>query len=83
MTKEKQKNESETTNGTDISTVTAVENNEKESISQAKKRLSTSNLIKEFENDQIAKTDKYYRYWNEAPTLTMIAIVILAVAEPF
>ena len=40
-------------------------------------------IRKEFENDQIAKSDKYYRYWNEAPTLTMIVIVILAVAEPF
>ena len=40
-------------------------------------------IRKEFENDQIAKSDKYYRYWNEAPTLTMIVIVILAVTEPF
>ena len=40
-------------------------------------------IRKEFENDQIAKADKYYRYWNEAPTLTMIVIVILAVVEPF
>ena len=23
-------------------------------------------IRKEFENDQIAKSDKYYRYWNEA-----------------
>ena len=36
-----------------------------------------------FEADEIPKSDKYYRYWNEAPTFTMIAIVILAVVEPF
>ena len=36
-----------------------------------------------FEADETPKSDKYYRYWNEAPTLTMIAIVILAVVEPF
>ena len=36
-----------------------------------------------FEADKISNTDKYYRYWNEAPTFTMIAIVILAVVEPF
>ena len=35
------------------------------------------------EADENPKSDKYYRYWNEAPTLTMIAIVILAVVEPF
>ena len=35
------------------------------------------------EADEIPRSDKYYRYWNEAPTLTMIAIVILAVVEPF
>ena len=35
------------------------------------------------EADETPRSDKYYRYWNEAPTLTMIAIVILAVVEPF
>ena len=45
--------------------------------------MKFSRIRKEFENDQIAKPDKYYRYWNEAPTFTMIAIVVLAVAEPF
>ena len=55
MAKEKQKNESETINGTDTSTVMSVENDEKESISQAKKSLSSSNLIKEFEYEQLKK----------------------------
>ena len=36
-----------------------------------------------FEADETPKSDKYYRYWNEAPTVMMIAIVILAVVEPF
>ena len=36
-----------------------------------------------FEADETPKPDKYYRYWNEAPTLTMIIIVILAIVEPF
>jgi putative membrane protein len=35
------------------------------------------------EADETPRSDKYYRYWNEAPTITMIAIVILAVVEPF
>ncbi len=55
MTKEKQKKESETINGTDTSAVISVENDEKESISQAKKSLRSSNLIKEFESEQLKK----------------------------
>ena len=35
-----------------------------------------------FEADEIPRSDKYYRYWNEAPTVTMVAIVILAVVKP-
>lgn len=35
-----------------------------------------------FEADEIPKSDKYYRYWNEAPTVTMVAIVLLAVVKP-
>ena len=55
MTKEKPKNESEILNGTDTSAVISVDNEEKESISQAKKSLSSSNLIKEFESEQLKK----------------------------
>ena len=29
------------------------------------------------------RSDCYYRYWNEAPTVLMIAIVILAIVQPF
>ena len=35
-----------------------------------------------FEADEIPRSDKYYRYWNEAPTVTMVAIVLLAVVKP-
>ncbi len=45
--------------------------------------MKFSGIRRGFEADEVPKSDKYYRYWNEAPTLTMIAIVILAVVEPF
>jgi len=35
------------------------------------------------EADKLPKTDGYYRLWNEAPTILMIIIVIMAVVEPF
>ncbi len=38
---------------------------------------------KEFERDENTRTEKFYRLWNEAPTLLMIIIIILAVVEPF
>lgn len=38
---------------------------------------------KKFARDANVKTAKFYRWWNEAPTLLMIAIVILAVVKPF
>ena len=38
---------------------------------------------KEFERDENTRNEKFYRWWNEAPTILMIFIVILAVAEPF
>lgn len=38
---------------------------------------------KDFAKDTNSRSDKFYRWWNEAPTVLMIAIVILAVAEPF
>ena len=55
MTKEKQKTESKTNIGTDTSSEVSIDNDEKESISQAKKSLSSSNLIKEFESEQLKK----------------------------
>ncbi|MEM6781629.1 MAG: CopD family protein, partial [Pseudomonadota bacterium] len=36
-----------------------------------------------FAADENTKSHVFYRYWNEAPTLLMIIIVIMAIAEPF
>jgi putative membrane protein len=38
---------------------------------------------KQFERDENTRPAKFYRIWNEVPTLLMIGIVIFAVAEPF
>lgn len=38
---------------------------------------------RQFEEDTAIRKDKRYRFWNEAPTLLMIIIVIMAVVEPF
>ena len=38
---------------------------------------------KSFERDENTRPAKFYRYWNEAPTVLMIVIVLLAVAKPF
>ncbi len=39
--------------------------------------------VRRFANDQNTKSAKYFRILNEAPTVLMIAIVILAVVQPF
>jgi len=36
-----------------------------------------------FAADANRRSDRFYRAWNEGPTVLMIAIIILAVAEPF
>lgn len=38
---------------------------------------------KTFAADQNVRDAKFYKIWNEGPTVLMIIIVILAVAEPF
>lgn len=38
---------------------------------------------KQFERDENKHSEKFYRYWNEAPTILMIIIVIFAVTKPF
>jgi putative membrane protein len=38
---------------------------------------------KQFERDENTRPAKFYRIWNEVPTLLMIVIVIMAVAKPF
>ena len=38
---------------------------------------------KQFLRDENKHSAKFYRWWNEAPTVLMIIIVIMAVVEPF
>ena len=55
MAKEKQENELETTIETDGSIDVAVEQKEKNLVSETKKTISISNLIEGFENEQLKK----------------------------
>ena len=55
MAKEKQEKELETAIKADASVDVAVEQNEKNTVSDTKQTLSASNLIKEFENKQLKK----------------------------
>ena len=38
---------------------------------------------RDFEADRNVRPAKFYRMWNEAPTVPLIVIVIMAVVEPF
>ena len=38
---------------------------------------------KKFERDENTKSEKFYRVWNEVPTVLMIIIVILVIVKPF
>lgn len=38
---------------------------------------------KEFSADKNTRSSKFYRIWNEAPTVLMIVIVILVIVKPF
>ncbi len=40
-------------------------------------------LVKRFAEDRNTHSQKFYRFFNEAPTLLMIAIVILVIVKPF
>ena len=55
MAKEKQGNELETTNNADGSIDVAVEKKEEKLVSETTKTLKISNLIEEFENEQLKK----------------------------
>ena len=55
MAKEKQENELETVIKADASVDVAVEQEMKNTVSETKKTISVSNLIEEFENEQIKK----------------------------
>ena len=55
MAKEKQGNELETSSNADVSIDVAVEKKEENLVSETSKTLSISNLIEEFENEQLKK----------------------------
>ena len=55
MAKEKQENELETSNKADKSIDVTVEQKEKNLVSETSNNISFSNLIKEFENEQLKK----------------------------
>ncbi|MCB1530309.1 MAG: protoporphyrinogen oxidase HemJ [Rhodospirillales bacterium] len=38
---------------------------------------------KTFERDENTRNPRFYRIWNEIPTILMIVIVLMAVAKPF
>lgn len=38
---------------------------------------------KDFAADRNTRSAKFYKYWNEVPTLLMVIIVLMAVAKPF
>ena len=38
---------------------------------------------RDFEADRNARSAKFYRMWNEAPTILLIVIVIMVVVRPF
>ena len=41
-----------------------------------------SRMRRDLENDKLPYSSKVYRTWNEAPTLLMIIIVVMAVVKP-
>lgn len=45
--------------------------------------LHSGSLIKKLDADKNYKTGKYFRVYNEIPTIFLIVIVILAVIKPF
>ena len=55
MAKENKEKELETSTNTEASVDVAVEQKEKNTVSETKQTLSASNLIKEFENEQLKK----------------------------
>ncbi|MES2296888.1 MAG: CopD family protein [Pseudomonadota bacterium] len=40
-------------------------------------------LLKKFENAANTRSEKWYRWFNEAPVILLLAIVILVVVKPF
>jgi putative membrane protein len=44
---------------------------------------SFARWVKDFAADRNTRPARFYRIWNEAPTVLMIAIVILVIVKPF
>jgi putative membrane protein len=40
-------------------------------------------LLRKFENKQNTRSHVWYRWFNEAPVLMMVAVVVLVVVKPF
>ena len=40
-------------------------------------------LVREFANDSNTRTDKFYRWFNEAPVLALLVIVVMVIVKPF
>jgi putative membrane protein len=45
--------------------------------------IANARFARDFAAGRNVRTARFFRFWNEAPTLLMIAIVILAVTKPF
>jgi putative membrane protein len=45
--------------------------------------LSCGHYVKEFAGDKNKNSSRFYRIYNEAPTLLLIAIVMIVVVKPF
>jgi putative membrane protein len=41
------------------------------------------NLVRAFAEDRNTRSSKWYRYFNEAPSLVLVAVVILVIVKPF
>ena len=39
-------------------------------------------IVRNFENDQRDRSEKFYRYINELPTILLIIIIIMAIFKP-
>ncbi len=39
--------------------------------------------VRDFANDTNTRSQKFYRYLNEVPTILMIGIVVLVIVKPF
>ncbi|WP_029519798.1 protoporphyrinogen oxidase HemJ [Persephonella sp. IF05-L8] len=45
--------------------------------------IHLSFIRKKLENDECTKSGKFFRFYNEVPTILMIIIVIMAIVRPF